>query len=83
MELTKEHFDQAIKGLATQQSVDDLASRVTTIEKTLSQHTSALEKLLTKKKTKDDENTVSAERFKRIEDWAVQVGQKLGIKLEV
>ena len=28
MELTQEHFDQAVKGLATQQSVDELTGRL-------------------------------------------------------
>jgi len=83
MELTKEHFDQALKGLATQQSVDELAGRLTEVEKTLSAHTAALDQLLHKKKIKDDERTVSVERFDRLEHWAQQVGQKLGIKLEV
>ena len=51
--------------------------------KILNTHTTALDMLLTKKKTKDEENIVSAERFKRFENWAQQVGLKLGIKLEL
>jgi hypothetical protein len=45
--------------------------------------TTSLDKLLTKKKAKDDEHTVSAGRFDQLECWAQQVGNKLGIKLEV
>ena len=49
----------------------------------LNSHTTSLETLLSAKKTKDDENTVSVHRFKRLEDWAEQVGKQLGIKLEL
>lgn len=49
----------------------------------LDTHTKALDQLLTRKKTKDDENTVSAARFDRLEHWAKQVGEKIGVKLEL
>ncbi len=51
--------------------------------KTLNTHSTALTQLLTKKKNKDEEKLVSAERFDRLENWARQVGLKLGIKLEL
>lgn len=51
--------------------------------KTLDSHTKALDILLTKKKIKDDENTVSSDRFSRLEKWAQLVGQKIGVKLEL
>lgn len=51
--------------------------------RTLDIHTKALDTLLTKKKIKDEETVISAERFDRLEHWAFQVGKKLGIKLEL
>ncbi len=51
--------------------------------KILNTHSSALTQLLIKKKNKDEEKLVSAERFDRLEHWARQVGLKLGIKLEL
>jgi hypothetical protein len=51
--------------------------------KTLDTHTKALDILLTASKNKTDANTVSSDRFSRLERWAEQVGQKLGIKLEL
>ena len=69
--------------LATQESVDELTKTVANIEKTVSGHTTSLDKLLTAKKNKTDEIIVSAARFDRLEHWAQLVGQKLGIKLEL
>jgi C4-type Zn-finger protein len=83
MELTQEHFDQAIRALATQESVNELATRITTMEGVLNTHTTALQQLVSKKKTKENEDTVSLQRFKRLEDWAQKVGDKLGVKLEL
>jgi septal ring factor EnvC (AmiA/AmiB activator) len=65
-------------------------TRLTTIEETLAQHTKtldihtkALDTLLSKKKTKEEEKIISADRFDRLEQWASLVGKKLGIKLEL
>ena len=65
-------------------------TRLSTIEQTLAQHTKtldvhtkALDTLLSKKKDKDEEKTVSVERFDNLEHWATLVGKKLGIKLEL
>jgi len=70
--------------------LEPINSKLTAIEETLAQHTrtldvhtSALDKLLKNKQTKEDEATISAERFDRLEKWAQQVGRKLGIKLEL
>ncbi len=57
--------------------------RLGAIETTQIKHTTALDSLLIKKKTKDEEKLVSSERFERLENWAQQVGLKLGIKLEL
>ena len=51
--------------------------------KILGTHTAALDTLLTRRKGKEDEKPVSADRFDRLEHWAQLVGQKLGIKLEL
>ena len=83
MELTKEHFDQAVKGLAMQDSLNELIKTVAEVKKIVDVHTTALDTLLTASKNKADAGTVSSERFERIERWAGQVGQKLGIKLEL
>ncbi len=125
MELTREHFDKAVKDLATQESVEDLGKTVAQINltvnthtagfkqldgkadrtavlaanlveefhevpatlksivRTLDSHTAVLEQRLSKKKAKDEEKTVSVERFDRLEHWAALVGKKLGIKLEL
>jgi hypothetical protein len=32
---------------------------------------------------KEDEQTISVERFDRLEHWAQQVGKRLGIELEL
>ena len=70
--------------------LEPVNTRLTSIEeklaehtKTLSQHTAALEQLLTEKKKKTDNETVSAHRFDRLEHFAEQVSQRLGIKLEL
>ena len=52
------------------------------MEGVLSTHTTALEQLVRKKRTKEDENTVSLQRFKRLEDWAQKAGEKLGVKVQ-
>ena len=69
--------------LATQETVDELTKTVANIEKTVGGHTTSLDQLLTAKKNKADEKTVSADRFDRLEHWAQLVGQKLGIELKL
>ncbi len=82
MELTQEHFDKSVKLLATQQSVDDLTVRVDTIERNQNIHTKALDRLLKDMETRDQERIIGAERFKRLEDWAKKVSEKIGIQIE-
>ena len=53
------------------------------IKTTQAQHTAALEKLLTEKEIKTNNETVSAYRFDRLEHWAEEVGEKIGVKLEL
>lgn len=106
MELTKEHFDKVLRGLAskedlkaikadvaaiktgmvrfaTQESLEELGETVAQIKSTQDNNTSILEKMATEKKNKDENKTVDAHRFDRLEHWAGLVGKKLGIKLEL
>ena len=53
------------------------------IRATQRQHTAALDELLTEKKNKTNNETVSAHRFDRLEHWAQEVGPKVGVKLEL
>ncbi|MEK7161300.1 MAG: hypothetical protein AAB729_01265 [Patescibacteria group bacterium] len=65
------------------EDLHEVPATLKSIVRTLDSHTAVLEQLLTKKKTKDEETVISAERFDRLEHWAFQVGKKLGIKLEL
>ena len=61
----------------------DVPATLKSIVQTLNSHTAVLEQLLIQKKAKDEEKTVSADRFDRLEQWAVLAGKKLGIRLEL
>jgi metal-responsive CopG/Arc/MetJ family transcriptional regulator len=58
-------------------------SRLGTIETIQNNHTTTLQQLLAKKKNKEEDKLIATERFDRLENWARQVGIKLGIKLEL
>jgi hypothetical protein len=49
----------------------------------LNKHTAMLDGLAMDVKILLDEKIITAHRFERLEHWAQQVGQKLGIKLEL
>lgn len=49
----------------------------------LNRHTTALDGLAKDVKTLLDEKAITMHRFERLEHWAQQVGQHLGIKLEL
>ena len=53
------------------------------VKLTANSHTGTLDKILTTATKLDNERLVDTERIKRLENWALQVGEKLGIKLEV
>ncbi len=74
-----------LEGIATliHEELKPVNTRLENIEKTLNQHTDALSGLATDVKTLLGEKDGSVERFERLERWAEQVGQKLGIKLEL
>ena len=62
------------------QKMDEKLEPLITI---LTQHTSALEILLSNHKTKSENETVAAHRLDHLEHWADEVGQKVGIKLKL
>ena len=69
--------------LATSEELAEIKTDLAGMKTTLASHTTSLDKLLTAKKNKADEKTVSSERFDRLEHWAQLVGQKLDIKLKL
>ena len=87
MQLTQEHFDKTIQTLlsqvALQQSLNQTNDRIEKIESVLEVHTKALDRLLKDLDKRDQEKDVSIERFERLERWAKQVGEKMGVKLEL
>ena len=58
---------------------DDLAD-VKTIQRS---HTDSLEKLLTKKKTKEDEVVIAASRLDRLEAFCKSAAKQLNIKFDL
>jgi thymidylate synthase ThyX len=78
-----------LEGIANviREELKPVNERLTAVEETLGEHTKllrshtdSLEKLLTKKKVKDDESTIRLARFERA---LKQVGEHLGLKLEL
>ena len=69
--------------LATSEELAEIKTDLAGMKTTLASHTTSLDQLLTAKKNKADEKTVSADRFDRLEHWAQLVGQKLGIELKL
>jgi hypothetical protein len=63
--------------------LDPIKATLAEHTKILNIHTAALDQLLTEKKNREDEKIVNVHRFERLERWAVQAGEKLGIKLEL
>ena len=74
-----------LEGIAKLLEVELKPIKATLAEHTkiLNTHSAALDTLLSKKKIKEDEKIVSADRFDRLEHWAQLVGKRLGIKLEL
>ena len=68
---------------STSEELAEIKTDLAGMKTTLASHTTSLDQLLTAKKNKADENTVSADRFDRLEHWAQLVGQKLDIKLKL
>jgi len=74
-----------LEGIATllEQELKPLKTDIADIKKTQNQHTTMLDGLAKDVKTLLDEKTITTHRFERLENWAQQVGLKLGIKLEL
>jgi hypothetical protein len=73
---------EAIASLLSEE-LKPIDTRLDTIEKTLNRHTTILDGLSKDVKTLLDEKAITMHRFERLEHWAQQVGQQLGIKLEM
>jgi len=67
MELTQEHFDKAIKNLATQESLDKLSQAVGDVKQTLDTHTTSLDALAKDVKSLTEEMLVNNTRVKNVE----------------
>lgn len=63
--------------------VSEMKTEVKEVHTTVNNHTGTLDKVLTTTNKLFAERLVATDRLKRLENWAEQVGQKLGIKLEV
>jgi DNA-binding transcriptional MerR regulator len=63
--------------------LEPITIKLAAIEETLSQHTTMLDGLAKDVKTLLDDKVITMHRFERLEHWAQQVGEKLGIKLEL
>ena len=74
---------KAIEQLLDAKLDEKLDAKLAPIQKTLNQHTTMLDGLAKDVKTLLDEKTITVHRFERLEHWAQQVGQKLGIKLDL
>ena len=79
LEAIEELFDAKLEEKLDQKFDEKLAP----ILKTQAQHTAALSVLMSEKKTKDDNQTVSDRRLDRLENWGQKVGKKTGVKLEL
>lgn len=84
MELTKEHFDKSMQGLFdyVETNLKPINERFDKIEATLEVHTRALDRLLKDMENRETEKLVFVHRMERIENWAKQVAEKTGIKIE-
>lgn len=86
MELTKEHFDKVVSGLATNTELDNklepINTKLAAIEETVSSHTASLDAIAKDVKVLLQAKIVSEYRLEKIEHWAQQVGDKVGIRLE-
>ena len=58
-------------------------ARLDAIEHTQTQHTAALVEISTDVKTLLDHKIVTDHRLERLEHWGQEVGQKVGVKLEL
>ena len=83
--LTTEQKLDKVLVLAVNASEDlkDIKTRLAKVETTQAKHTTQLDGIAKDVKTLLDEKAITTARFDRLEKWALQVGEKIGIKLEV
>lgn len=90
MELTKEHFDQALKGLATKTDLEatenDLAETITATERRLMKHSGELQEELARMVSNgfaDVQKRLDVkERIERHEKAILTMSKKLGLHFE-
>ena len=63
--------------------LSEMKGELKEVKQTVNSHTGILDKVLSTTTKLDAERLVESDRIRRLESWAEQVGEKLGIKLEV
>ena len=81
MELTKEHFDQATKNLATNEQIAELSTKVEAVQETLVSHSGLLDAVAKNTQDWNTELIVLRTRLDRHDQWFRQVSEKLNLKL--
>ena len=74
---------KAIEDLLDLKLDEKFDAKLAPVQKTLNQHTGVLDGIAKNVKTMMDEKTIAADRVGRLEHWAQQVGEQLGIRLEL
>lgn len=81
-EITVAAIAQAMES-ALKQELQPIKETLVDIQTTVHQHTTALDALAKDVKLLLDEKTISAARLERLEKWAQQVGEKVGVRLDL
>jgi DNA repair ATPase RecN len=83
--LTSEQKIDKILTLAvnTSEDVKDIKARLASIEETVRSHSTQLDGIAKDVKTLLEEKTISSARLERLEHWAQQVGEKVGVRLDL
>ena len=81
MELTKEHFDQAIKSLATTEQLTELSTKIEAVQETLASHGELLDAVAKNTQDWNTELMAVRARLDRHDQWFKKVSEKLNLKL--
>ena len=81
MELTKEHFDQVTKNLATNDQVAELTTKVDAVQETLASHSGLLDAVAKNTQDWNTELIVLRARLDRHDQWFKKLSDKLNLKL--
>ena len=81
MELTKEHFDQAVKNLATNEQITELSTKIEAVQETLTTHGGLLDAVAKNTQDWNTELVAVRARLDRHDQWFKQVSEKLNLKL--